>query len=435
MKSYVITTLGCKVNQCESAALGHLLQQSGARPVSQGGAVDLVIINTCAVTAKAAMQSRQAIRRAMRRNPQAKIIVTGCYAQTAPQEIEAIAGVDLIVGHSAKPRIAQLLTNAWPPVNKTVLGDNIFKQRYFEPLPAAAPEGRTRAFLKIQDGCDALCTYCIVPYARGRSRSMPFTQIVAHMQHLGLAGYREVVLTGIHIGAFGADFDPPGTLSGLLAALTAKLAVDRIRLSSIEPCEVDAHLLALMAYPAARICRHLHLPLQSGDNGVLKRMGRSYTREDFALVVEKIRHSMPDAAIGADVLVGFPGEDEAAFENTYTLIEKLGLTYLHVFPFSARPGTPAARYAGKVSAKTIKARCAGLRALGALKKRAFLDSLIGHSLEVLVETPASAGQDPKGLSHNYIPVILEDAHLQANALVKARVKAVPPWQSVIATLD
>ena len=436
MKRYRIMTLGCKVNQCESAALAHQLEGTGARPHKGPGSADLVIVNTCTVTGKAAMQSRQAIRRAIRSHPQARIVVTGCYAQTAPEEIQAIQEVDLIVGHADKLRIAELIQGARLPVRQAALvKDNIFQCREFAKLPWAAPEDRTRAFLKIQDGCSAMCSYCIVPYARGRSRSMPVADVVAHLQALGRSGFREVVLTGIHLGAYGTDLEPPVSLSQLLFQISQKPPVDRLRLSSIEPGEVDANLLQMAAFSSGFICSHLHLPLQSGDNVILQRMGRPYTREDFTATVHAVRKHLPDAAIGADVLVGFPGEDEAAFGQTLDLIRALPLTYLHVFPFSPRKGTPAASYKGHVPQRMVKERCRRLRELGEAKKQSFLNSLVGHTVQVLVQkrTDPKTGY-PNGLSHNYVTVYLQGSQLEVNALVKARIESVSRDLTVTASL-
>ena len=436
MKRYRIMTLGCKVNQCESAALAHQLEGTGARPHKGPGSADLVIVNTCTVTGKAAMQSRQTIRRAIRSHPQARIVVTGCYAQTAPEEIQAIQEVDLIVGHADKLRIAELIQGARLPVRQAALvKDNIFQCREFAKLPWAAPEDRTRAFLKIQDGCSAMCSYCIVPYARGRSRSMPVADVVSHLQALGRSGFREVVLTGIHLGAYGTDLEPPVSLSQLLFQISQKPPVDRLRLSSIEPGEVDANLLQMAAFSSGFICSHLHLPLQSGDNVILQRMGRPYTREDFTATVHAVRKHLPDAAIGADVLVGFPGEDEAAFGQTLDLIRALPLTYLHVFPFSPRKGTPAASYKGHVPQRMVKERCRRLRELGEAKKQGFLNSLVGHTVQVLVQkrTDPKTGY-PSGLSHNYVTVYLQGSQLEVNALVKARIESVSRDLTVTASL-
>lgn len=422
MKQVIITTLGCKVNQCESSAIGTQLAAAGYETVKNGASVELIVINTCTVTGKAAMQSRQAIRQAMRQYPDAKIVVTGCYAQTAPEEIQAIQGIDLIVGHADKMRIGELISHKHLKSASTQLIhqpiDKIDQTHGFAAMPSMAPEGRTRAFLKIQDGCNAFCTYCIVPHARGRSRSMPVSDVTNHLKHLGSLGYREVVLTGIHLGAFGKDLTPALTLTALLERLISTCPVERLRLSSIEPTEVEDTLLCLMAADPSPLCPHLHIPLQSGDDQILKRMGRPYSHAKFSRVIQNATHILPHAAIGVDTLVGFPGESEAAFEQTYTLIESLPISYLHVFPFSPRKGTPAADYKDHVSQNIVKARCRHLRRLGEEKKMAFYRSQIGRTVNVLVETNKDAVTGhPKGFSDNYLPVVLPGQEVAVNAMV------------------
>lgn len=424
MKHAIVTTLGCKVNQCESAAIGSHLTTAGFDTLKQDQAVDLVVINTCTVTGKAAMQSRQAIRQAMRQHPGAKIVVTGCYAQTAPQEIQSIEGVSLIVGHADKLRIADILSqNASTTPQPQLIHQTISQHHDFAAMPSVAPDGRTRAFLKIQDGCNAYCTYCIVPHARGRSRSMPIADVNTHLQKLGAVGHREVVLTGIHLGAFGKDLDPPRSLADLLDKITPACPVDRLRLSSIEPTEINERILAHMAHNATPLCPHLHIPLQSGDDQILKRMGRPYSREMFRDAIQKVKSKLPQAAIGVDVLVGFPGESEAAFQQTFDLIEALPVTYLHVFPFSARKGTPAAGFNDKIPENIIKARCRRLRQLGENKKEAFYRTQVGQRVEVLVETvhDTATGQ-PKGHSTNYLPVVLADHQAAPNTIVSVHIE-------------
>ncbi len=428
MTSYLIITLGCKVNQCESAALGHALETTGYVRSDGMGAPDVIVVNTCTVTGKAAMQSRQAIRQARRRHPAARIVVTGCYAQTAPDEIKAIAGVDMIVGHDDKLRIADLLArehrgaDALPFVHhRSVYGCN------FSSMPSVAFEDRTRAFLKIQDGCNTRCTYCIVPYARGQSRSMPVQDVLDHMHSLADKAVREVVLTGIHLGVYGVDLTPSTSLATVIETILANTAIERIRLSSIEPAEVEERIVALTANSGGRVCRHFHIPLQSGDNDVLRRMGRPYTREVFFDLVSRIHAHVPGAAIGVDVMAGFPGESEAAFDNTYQLLERLPITYLHVFPYSPRKGTPAATYPHKVPESTAKERCRRLRNLGDRKRTAFYHSMIGQRLDVLTETRT----DPEtgqalGLSDNYIPVAVVDGDVEANRMISVRITAIAP---------
>jgi threonylcarbamoyladenosine tRNA methylthiotransferase MtaB len=432
MKPYRILTLGCKVNQCESAALGHLLEACDWRSAQGNEPPDVMIINTCTVTGKAAMQSRQAIRRAIRKYPAARIVVTGCYAQTAADEVNAIEGVDLIIGRDHKMRIAEILSHPVRSDEKRYTGPPAYASHAFCALPAVDSHERTRAFLKIQDGCNTCCTYCIVPSARGHSRSMPVEDVHTHFRQLAHVGIHEVVLTGIHLGAYGGDLQPPTDLAGLLAGLICKPPVDRLRLSSIEPTEISPRIVEMMQYPGQPLCRHFHIPLQSGDNHILRRMGRLYCREAFADTINDIARRVADVAIGLDVMIGFPGETDEAFMNTFRLIESLPISYLHVFPFSAREGTPAAVFKGKVPPAVIKDRCRKVRALGAEKKAMFYRNMVGRTLSVLIETAADGKTRPaRGLSDNYIRVTIPDAQIQENILVNVRIERVEADGAVI----
>jgi threonylcarbamoyladenosine tRNA methylthiotransferase MtaB len=385
----------------------------------------LVIINTCTVTGRAAMQSRQALRQAIRKYPEAKIVVTGCLAQTSAEELNAIEGVDLVVGHFQKTDIPVLVQKIPANARGKVLGSNLPCNYSMAPVASAAPEGRTRVFLKVQDGCNAQCTYCIVPQARGPSRSMPAPEVYRHLRHLGEKGFKEVVLTGIHLGRYGTDLVPLLQLFDLIAPLSSKSPVERIRLSSIEPTEIDPRIIDHMDHPQGVICPHLHIPLQSGADEILKRMGRNYSSEDYRQVIQAIRRRLPFAAIGTDVLVGFPGEDEGAFRQTYDLISELPLTYLHVFPFSPRKGTPAATFKGRIADQVVKDRCRAMRLLGEEKKARFFKSLINQTVQVLIETAQDPiGKGSKGLSANYIPMSISDSNLKPNTLVRARIERV-----------
>jgi threonylcarbamoyladenosine tRNA methylthiotransferase MtaB len=431
MKRFTITTLGCKVNQCESAAIETLLQEAG-HVKSDGGGTELVIVNTCTVTGKAAMQSRQAIRQAIRSHPGAQVVVTGCYAQTAPEEIRSIPEVDLLVGHGDKLNLVTILDAPPDAGSPRQVHQPVEGLRTFSALPSVAPESRTRAFLKIQDGCNAFCTYCIVPHARGRSRSMPMSDALKHLRKLAGEGFKEVVLSGIHLGAYGKDLDPSKRLTDLLAAASRQGLVPRLRISSIEPTEIDADLIDLMKTPASVVCPHFHIPLQSGDNTILRRMGRTYTRERFADLIHRLRGAFPQAAIGVDVLSGFPGETAAAYQQTHDLIRDLPVTYLHVFPFSPRKGTPAAAYDHQVPQHIVKARCKTLRRLGEAKKRQFARANIGRTVKVLVESKddALAGY-PKGTSENYLTVGIPGAAAEENTVVPVCVGEVKADGSVL----
>ena len=414
-----VSTLGCKVNQHESDVLTAALSAYGWQAVEGDAIADVCIVNTCTVTQKASMQSRQLIRQLQRRHPGARIIVTGCYAQIAPEEIEPIEGVHAIVGHQRKSDLPELIVQAVSPDAAGPIRsvEDLHSGIPFAEPSVTAPGNRTRPFLKIQDGCNSFCTYCIVPYARGRSRSMRPGHVLSHLSRLGSMGYHEVVLTGIHIGAYGLDLDPSISLHSLLEQIETHRPVARIRLSSIEPNELTPAIIDLMA-ASDIFCPHVHLPLQSGDNRILDKMHRPYTRELFQEQVLAVKGRMPHASIGADVLVGFPGEDDQAFTNTSQLLEALPLSYLHVFPFSRRPGTPAYDYPDQISPPIIKQRTARIRDIGLEKKRAFMQSAIGRQTSILVESRRDTTSGHlKGLTTNYLTVLLEGDDHHMNTVV------------------
>lgn len=424
MPKFSITTLGCKVNQAESEAIAQDLLSSDWSTTPNCDKAEVCIVNTCTVTQKASMQSRQAIRKAIRSNPNARIIVTGCYAQTAPQEINRINGVEYVVGHDKKLSISKLICPEGneAPDNQVSSFNDICDSRQFQLMPTAISAARTRPFLKIQDGCDAFCTYCIVPFARGRSRSMPLDNVLQSIQQLAEADYHEVVLTGIHLGAYGRDLSPATNLATLLHRIQALELIDRVRLSSIEPLELTPEIIQLVA-DSNTFCRHFHIPLQSGDDRILKKMRRPYSRRVFHDLIDKIQQLMPDAAIGADTLIGFPGENDTAFENTYQLIKDLPVSYLHVFPFSVRPGTPAAEFTDKVPPEITKHRCEQMRSLGLEKRMRFYRKFNGKTMPVLIETKRDAATGLlKGVSSNYLPVLIDGEDDQKNKIVAVKIE-------------
>ncbi|MGD2029763.1 MAG: tRNA (N(6)-L-threonylcarbamoyladenosine(37)-C(2))-methylthiotransferase MtaB [Desulfobacterales bacterium] len=418
---FSITTLGCKVNQSESDAMAHQLKNSGWHAAHHKETADLCIINTCTVTQKASMQSRQAVRKAIRSNPGARIIVTGCYAQTEPDEIDKIGGIHHIIGHTDKFKIPDIVLSNGKGPYPHLIRQNILSEGHFEKTLAAVSGNRTRPFLKIQDGCNSFCTYCIVPYARGRSRSMPIEDVLKNIRQLKQAGYLEVVLTGVHLGAYGLDLSPKTDLTELLYRICEFQPIHRVRLSSIEPHELTDDIIRLVA-TADIFCHHFHIPLQSGDDLILKKMHRPYNRSLFRNQILKINELLPDAAIGVDTLIGFPGETQKAFENTYSLIDELPVTYLHVFPFSARKGTPASHYPQPVDSKTIKARCKKMRSLGHVKKEDFYKKFRGKTVKILIEDNRDKSTGLlKGITSNYIPVHVNgDDHLK-NTLVPVKI--------------
>jgi threonylcarbamoyladenosine tRNA methylthiotransferase MtaB len=414
MKRFIITTLGCKVNRCESDALAEALKTEGWYPAPDKESADLCIINTCTVTQKASMQSRQAIRQIIRASPRARVIVTGCYAEIGGDEIKKIEGVFDVVGHEDKLNIPEMLK-----ADKSQTG-----KRKTSVFDFQLSTSRTRPFLKIQDGCDAFCTYCIVPYTRGRSRSMPLDDVLENIRKLKAAGYREAVLAGIHLGCYGLDLSPAVSLSELIRRINESKVMDRVRLSSVEPNELSDEIIRLVAM-SDHLCRHFHIPLQSGDDNILKRMHRPYTAQFFRESVMNIRTAVPDAAIGTDILVGFPGESKTAFENTYSLIEQLSITYLHVFPFSPRKGTPAETYPDRVPLKVIKQRCQDMRELGVRKKNEFYKKLIGKTVEILIESKRDKFSGLlKGITSNYVPVLTDGDDSLKNTFVQVRIEEI-----------
>ena len=436
MNLFYITTLGCKVNQYESDGIASELNAHGWMATPHSQEADVCIINTCAVTARATRQSRQEIRSIIRGNPGARIIVTGCHAQTAAHEIRKIKEVDHVIGHKNKFSIAQaiLSSNFSHDLNPATPPTPAHNQQDLNHEPGAfpmAPKGleslkdpvsmecrdtqfhcfspavtgdNTRAYLKIQDGCNAFCTYCIVPYARGRSRSMPQKEVMSHLRALHLAGYAEAIITGIHTGAYGLDFKEKSSLESLLRHIVREKPIHRIRLSSVEPREFTDAIIDLMADNAI-FCDHFHIPLQSGDDDILSRMKRPYDTALFADLVMKIRKKMPMAAIGVDILQGFPGETKAAFKNTFDLIESLPVTHLHVFPFSPREGTPAFGYPDKVPRDILRERCRIMRTLGEEKTRSFEKSHVGSSLEAVIQETRDADTGKlKAVTTNYLTI-------------------------------
>lgn len=419
MQRVAITTLGCKINQFESAAMTESLGREGFRLVPFEDEADIYVINTCTVTARTDAESRRLIRRAMRRNPAARVVVTGCYAQVAPDAVGELPGVSLVVGNSEKKGIAGLLRDAVPA--EKILVSDISRQRTAEALGLESFAEHTRAFLQVQNGCDAFCSYCIVPHARGRSRSVPFRDVLEGIGTFAGQGFREVVLTGIHLGAYGADLEPPASLPDLLAAADAEALVPRLRVGSVEPHEISDGLIALMARSPV-ICPHLHIPLQSGSDSVLERMNRRYTAAFFRERVERLAAAVPDICIGCDVIAGFPGETDEEFAATLALLEGLPIAHLHVFPFSRRAGTPAARMSGQVDGKIVRERAEVLRALSDRKREAFHRRFVGRDLPVLVLN--GRGKEVTGLSRNYITVRIEAVTPPPEGEVMVRVTGV-----------
>lgn len=416
-KTVAITTLGCKTNQFESAAMHEALAGEGYCMVPFDGAADVYIINTCTVTAKTDAESRKLIRRAVRQNPAAHIVVTGCYAQIAPDELKELPGVSLIIGNVEKKGIAGLLRE----LNDTpkVLVSDISLERDGGGASLETFAEHTRAFLQIQTGCDAFCSYCIVPHARGRSRSVPFEDALGGIATFAERGFREVVLTGIHLGGYGLDLEPSRTLLDLLMAAEKRELVQRLRIGSVEPLEVSEEMIRFFA-SSRIICPHLHIPLQSGDNHILGQMNRKYSTAYYHELLHRLVEAVPGVCLGADIIAGFPGESEREFENSYHFLDSLPLAYLHVFPFSPREGTPAATMPDHLHPSVIRERAKALRRLSELKRRAYYRSFLGEKLLVLVQGKNADGM-LTGLSRNYIPVMLAGDEALVNTEVAVEV--------------
>ena len=423
-KLFKIITLGCKVNQYESAFIEESLVNKGCQIAEQDKKANLVIINGCIVTATASYQSRQAIRRAIRENPQAIIAVVGCYGQVFPDELSKINGVDLIVGNKGKSSLPELLVNAIHHNPPLILKEDFEASEPFEEIPVKSFSKRTRAFLKIQDGCQSFCTYCIVPMARGPLRSLEPDNVIKIVNNLEKNNYKEVVLTGIHLGKYGSDLSNGMNLTQLLIEIGENTPGIRIRLSSLKPTEITTGLIELMA-GNNWLCRHFHISLQSGDDSVLQRMNRHYTARMFAELVGEIDRLISKVSIGVDVLAGFPGEEERSFNTTVKLLQKLPVSYLHVFPYSRREGTAAAQFSDHIDNKTIKERAFRLRSLDKEKRKIFRGSLVNQTFSVLAEGWAPRERNLIwGLSDNYVRFYFPAKSLIKNRMVKVKAVSV-----------
>ncbi len=493
MSTYHVENFGCRATQADGAALARQFEERGLKQAPSAQA-DLVILNTCTVTAAADQDARAAIRRVQRQNPNARIIVTGCYAQRAPEEVGALAGVSAVIGNSHKHQLADLalqenfagsekMASTFVPL--AALSGNIRNRQLgagsrffvsdifahtellgapvFDETVAASRGGlRTRPNLKVQDGCDNRCSFCVIPSVRGQSRSLPLEQVLHEVNALVPAGYREVVISGINLGRWGRDLgnagfrlqasgsgqssfeksgsfgQGPPNFEDLIRAILSETALEKLRISSVEPMDWSDELIRLVA-ESPRIAKHAHVPLQSGSDAVLRRMHRKYRPWHYREKIEKIRGAMPTAAIGADVMVGFPGETEAEFDATRSFIEDLPFTYLHVFTYSARPGTPAAVMPNQVQVHVARQRNRILRELAEEKKRSFMRSFIGRTVDAITlglaeaKTPEGSELAPvavhqyetftEALTDNYLKLRLKGHHA-ANLWMKVEVSGI-----------
>ena len=428
-------TLGCKLNQYDTTEVQALLEAEGFRTVPFEGPAQVYVINTCTVTARADHSDRQAIRRAVARNPGAVVVVTGCYAQTNPDAVAGIPGVDIVLGTRERPTLPALLAEARKRARPLVRVSDVFAPGPLPviPLRRFAP-GYTRAFVKVQDGCQHRCSFCIVPFARGDSRSQPVDVIVDQVERLVGAGYAEVVLTGVDLGHYGRDLAPRTTLAALARRLLDVRGLARLRLSSVLPAYFTEELIELVV-GERRICRHLHVPLQSGADRVLRAMRRPYTVGMYRALAERLAGAIPDLGFGADVITGFPGETDADFEATEAVIEALPFTYLHVFSYSDRRGTEAARRpTPRVPPEAIRRRTGRLRRLGAAKNLAFRRAQAGREHRVLVLEHREPGTGRLlGLTDNYLEIAFAgpDALMRGFAQVRATGPGDPRVEGVL----
>lgn len=424
MKKIAFYTLGCKVNQADTASMEGIFRQAGYEVVGFAETADVYLINTCVVTNTGQRKSRQIINRAVRNHPLSLVAVTGCYPQTAPEEVKAIAGVDVIIGNQQRGKIVELVERALKDKQDAVL-DNVQQMSVdtkFEELGVGTETDKTRAFLKIQEGCNQYCTYCIIPYARGPLRSRSLASIKEETAKLVAAGYKEVVLIGIHLGCYGKELQKEGKNITLYDAVKAALSVDgvqRLRLGSLESVEVEPRLLDLMAEDN-RLCRHLHLPLQSGCDEVLQAMHRPYDTKRFATLLQEIRNKVSDVAITTDIIVGFPGETEDNFNATLDFVSQCNFAKMHIFPYSKRKGTPASIMPNQVDDSVKNIRAARLAEIDEFMHQKLLQSMIGKEEEVLFEQPVD-DTHMEGLCGPYLRVVVEGSSALAGEICKVKI--------------
>ncbi len=413
---YIITTLGCKVNQFETAAIEKMLSSRGHIPAISGEA-DVVIVNSCAVTAESGRKSRQAIRRLMADNPYALSALCGCYSQVSAEEAEAI-GADVIFGSGDRTAFVDAIEKAYADRVKQINVDDPFSRKSIERLPGGAMEGRTRAHMKIVDGCDNYCSYCIIPYARGHVRSMPLNECAEEAKKLAAEGYKEIVVTGIEISSYGIDLPEKPNLATVIKAIASAAGETRIHIGSLEPTVIDEDF-CVMLKELGNVCPHFHLALQSGCDRTLKNMNRKYDTGEFYAAVEMLRKHFPDCAISADLITGFPGESEEEHDATLAFIEKCRFSSMHIFPYSIRPGTVAASMDGQLEKSVKNARARQAQTLAKKLQKSYLETMVGRTLRVLFETEKDGIW--RGHSDNYCEVCAEGTALHgvfADVLIK-----------------
>lgn len=414
-RTFAIETHGCKLNQADTLVIAREFKEAGLRQVAEGERADVYVVNSCTVTHVADRKARQALRAARRRNPKATIVATGCYAQRTPEALEAIAEIDLVFGNVQKPRLVrQVLDWRGEQAVPCATGD---EAEYISPHV-----GRSRAMVKIQEGCNQVCAYCIVPKVRGRERSIPTDELVSEVGAHLASGYKEVVLTGTQLGSYGFDL-ADSSLVSLIRAIISQTDIGRLRVSSLQPKEMTDELLAL--WENRRLCPHFHMPLQSGSDSILQKMRRRYNSREYEETVERVRDRVPNASITADVIVGFPGESDEDFLDTYELCERIGFTDMHVFPYSVRPGTSAAHYEGQVPPDVKSERMGALLELAKRQARQFRLTRIGSTRRVLWESQSIRDSSMCwfGLTDDYIRVRTKRARLLLNEITPVTLTA------------
>ncbi|QPJ66370.1 MAG: tRNA (N(6)-L-threonylcarbamoyladenosine(37)-C(2))-methylthiotransferase MtaB [Candidatus Nitrohelix vancouverensis] len=429
------TTLGCRTNQNDTAEMQAILMQEGFSVVDSGEEADIYVVNTCTVTQKSDQNSRLAVKKSLAINDQALVVFTGCYAQLNPEEAAQLNGLDIVLGNANKLEIADAIKTRLEqdsPKDAEAVADivmtDIHAPREFKALPISAIQGRTKAFIKVQTGCDEKCSFCTVVRARGKSISDTRENILNNVRHAIDSGFKEITLTGINLGTWGMDFTPAQTFSSLVKDIIDLPGDYRVRLSSINPMEIEDELIDLMAQ-SDRICPHLHIPLQSGDDTILTRMRRNYLTQPFIDVVEKAASAIPELALGADLIVGFPGETDEQFENTRRLVERLPFTYLHVFTYSPREGTEAYDFKNEVPKKVKKERNRILTAIAKQKSLDYQKRFLNRKATVLVEAQRTRKESLlKGHTEHYIAVEFSGDDALANQLTEVRITDVSEQQ-------
>lgn len=430
------TTLGCRTNQHDTAEMQTLLELEGVCIVDAGEEADVYVVNSCTVTQKSDSHSRRAVKKALGINKNARVVFTGCYAQTNPEEAAKILGVNLLLGNANKleiPAVVRRVMADKPPRRQKsgtpeIRMSDISRKRAFTTIPVSNFQGKTKAFIKVQTGCDERCSFCPVFKARGKSLSDSRENILNNVQSAVDAGYREITLTGINLGTYGMGLRPARSFSSLVADILELKGRFRVRLSSINPMEIDDRLIQLIA-DHENLCPHLHVPLQSGDDTILARMRRNYNSRQYVDVIRRVLDKIPEPGLGADVIVGFPGETDAMFERTFELVESLPFSYLHIFSYSPRKGTEAGSFKNTVLKKVKKARHKALTELRKKKELEFRRRFLGRTVSVLVENqPAPVSGSFKGHSERFIPVFVADGASFANQIVPVVIKEVSERQ-------